>query len=49
MVRFFFSHDAEKRQNGKMFAIYSIIGLAVLFSVWGLVRVLLGIITSANT
>jgi hypothetical protein len=49
MVRFFFSHEAEGRQKGKMFAIYSLIGLVVLFSVWGFVRVLLGILASANT
>lgn len=49
MVRFFFSHDSEARQKGKMFAIYSIVGLAVLFAVWGVVRVLLGILTSAST
>ncbi len=45
MVRFFFSHNAEKRDSGKKFAIYGIIGLFVLFAVWGIVHVLLNILT----
>jgi hypothetical protein len=48
MVRFIFSHDAEKRENGKKFAIYSIIGLVVLFSLWGIVRFFLGALIELN-
>jgi ABC-type amino acid transport system permease subunit len=49
MVRLFFSHNAESREKGKYFALYSAIGLVALFAVWGFVRVLLGVLTSFNT
>lgn len=49
MVRYFFSHNAESRQQGKYFAIYGILALAILFVVWGAVRFLIGIISSFNT
>jgi hypothetical protein len=49
MVRLFFSSNPESREKGKYFAIYGIIGLVVLFAVWGLVRALLGIVGSFNT
>lgn len=45
MVRFFFSPDVESRKNGKQFAIWGVIGLAVLFSTWGIVKLLLEILT----
>ncbi|MFZ1987508.1 MAG: hypothetical protein WAV21_00520 [Minisyncoccia bacterium] len=32
--------DEEKRKEGRTFILYGIIGLAVMFSVWGLVNVL---------
>ncbi len=48
MVRYVLSHDAEKRQQGKSFAIWSFIGLVVIFSVWGLVRVMLQILTNSS-
>ncbi len=41
MVRLFFSDSEEKRKSGKDFALWGIIGFAVLFSVWGIVRLLL--------
>lgn len=46
MTRYFFSHNAESRQQGKYFAIYGIVALAILFVVWGVVRFLIGIISS---
>jgi len=49
MVRLFFSNNPESREKGKYFAIYGIVGLVVLFAVWGLVRALLGIVGSFNT
>ncbi len=49
LVRLFFSSNEEARQNGRQFAIWGIVGLFVLFAVWGLVRVLLGVLTSFNT
>lgn len=39
--KFFFSASDTQRAEGRKFAIYAIIALAVMFSVWGLVRVLL--------
>lgn len=41
IVRAFFSYNEEKRQEGKKFALWGIIGLVVLFSVWGFVKLLL--------
>jgi len=49
MVRYFFSHNAESRQQGKYFAIYGIAAIAILFVVWGVVRFLIGILSSFNT
>jgi len=44
MFRYFFSMDAEERQKGKSFAIWGIVGLVVLFGVWGFVKILLSIV-----
>lgn len=44
MVRFFFFGGEEHRQKGKQFMIWGIIGFVVMFSVWGLVRLLLSIL-----
>lgn len=41
MVRLFFSNNEEQRRNGKQFALWGIIAFAVMFSVWGIVRLLL--------
>lgn len=49
IVRYFFSQNAESRQQGKYFAIYGIVALAILFVVWGLVQFLIGILSSFNT
>lgn len=49
MVQYFMSHNAEKREQGKYFAIYGIVALAILFVTWGLVRFLIGIVSSFNT
>ena len=48
MMRFFFSDNAESREKGKYFAIYSIIGLVALFGVWGIVHVLLDVLNGFN-
>lgn len=45
MVRYFLSPDEKEREKGKKFALWSIIGLAVLFAVWGIVSLLLQILT----
>ncbi len=44
MVRLFFSDSEEKRQSGKQFALWGIIGFFVLFSVWGIVRLFLSLL-----
>lgn len=46
VVRFFFSTNEEVRKEGRAFAFWGIIGLVVLFGVWGIVRVLLSTLTS---
>jgi len=52
IVNYFFIHGAEeeKRKEGRQFILWGIIGMAILFSVWGFVNILLstlGIATSA--
>ncbi len=44
IARFFFSDSEENRKKGKDFALYGIIGFFVLFSVWGIVKLLLSVI-----
>lgn len=41
MVRYFFMGGEEARKKGKEFMLWSMIGFVVLFSVWGIVRLLL--------
>jgi hypothetical protein len=41
MVRFFFLGGEEGREKGKAFMLWGIIGLVVMFSVWGVVRLLM--------
>lgn len=41
IFRYFFSDSEDKRKEGRAFALSGIIALAVIFSVWGLVRLLL--------
>jgi hypothetical protein len=43
IVNYFFIHGDEdtKREEGREFILWGIIGLAVLFSVWGLVNLFL--------
>lgn len=49
MVRYFFSNNAESRQQGKYYAIYGIAALVILFVLWGIVRFLISIVSSFNT
>ena len=44
IVRFFMSPSEEARAKGKQFTLWGIIGFVVLFSVWGIVRLLLSLI-----
>jgi heme/copper-type cytochrome/quinol oxidase subunit 4 len=49
MVRFFFLQEGEEgREKGKKLAIWGIIGLVVMFSTWGIVHVLLNILTEVS-
>lgn len=41
VVRYFFMGSEENREKGKGMMLWGIIGLAVIFSVWGLVSLLL--------
>jgi hypothetical protein len=45
VARLFFSDSDEKRTEGRKFAIWGIIALAVMFGIWGIIRVLLSVIT----
>lgn len=38
VFKFFFAQGEKGRDEGKKYVVYGLIGLAVLFSVWGLVR-----------
>lgn len=48
MLRFFYSQSDEDRAKGKQHMVWGIVGLVVLFSVWGLVRLLLSILPGAG-
>ncbi len=43
IVKYFFLNvdDEKARESGRQFALWSVLGLVVLFSVWGLVNILL--------
>ena len=43
IVNYFFlnANDEKARASGKQFALWGIVGIALLFSVWGLVNLLL--------
>ncbi len=44
VFRYFFNENSEKRQEGKNFVLWSLVGFFVIFSVWGLVRLLMSIL-----
>lgn len=49
MLRYFFTSGAnaeENRRQGKQLMIWGVISLAVLFAVWGIVRMLLAVLES---
>ena len=43
VVNYFFLHGGEegKREEGRQFILWGILGMVVLFSVWGIIRMLL--------
>lgn len=44
VYQYFINDSEEKRKQGRQFALWSIIGFFVIFSVWGLVRLLMSIL-----
>jgi hypothetical protein len=44
IARYFFTGGEENREKGKVFVLWGLVGMFVLFSVWGLVRLLLSLI-----
>lgn len=42
IVRYFFMGGEEAREKGKTFILWGVIGFVVIFSIWGIVRLLLG-------
>ena len=44
VARYFFADGEENREKGKKFAFWGIIAFVVLFSVWGIVKLLLSVI-----
>lgn len=48
MVRFFFSGEEENRKKGKGFMLWGLVGLVVLFSIWGFVKLLLSVLPGAG-
>lgn len=45
VARFFFSESEENRKKGRDFALWGIFGFFILASVWGIVKLLLTVIT----
>lgn len=41
VLRFFFSSDKEKREEGRKFVMWSIIGFVLMVSIWGIVNLLI--------
>jgi hypothetical protein len=41
MFRYFFTGGEENRAKGRAFALWSLIGMVAVFSIWGVVNVLL--------
>ncbi len=51
IINYFFIHGGEetKREEGRSFALWGVIGMVVLFSVWGFVNILLSTLGIAPT
>ena len=48
MLRFFYAQGEEERSAGKQHMLWGILGLVVMFSVWGLVKLLLSVLPGAS-
>ena len=44
MVRYFFFGGEENREKGKAFVVWGLIGMVAVFSVWGVVNLLLNVL-----
>lgn len=44
VARYFFSESDENREKGRQFVVWGLIGLVVLFSIWGIVNLFLALI-----
>lgn len=44
VARYFVTESEEKRKEARQFALWGIIGLVVIFGVWGIVRIFLSIL-----
>jgi Type IV secretion system pilin len=44
MVRYFFTGGEENREKGKSFVVWALIGMVAVFSVWGVVNLLLNVL-----
>lgn len=44
MVRYFFTGGEENREKGKAFVVWALIGMVAVFSVWGVVNLLLNVL-----
>ena len=42
---FFMNRSDEARQQGRQFMLWGLIGLVALFGVWGIVKILIGVLT----
>lgn len=45
MFRYFFTGGEENRTQGKQFALWSVIAMVAVFGIWGIVNLLLNILT----
>lgn len=48
MLRFFYTTNPEEQNVGKQHMLWGILGLVVLFSVWGLVKLLMSVLPGAG-
>lgn len=44
MVRYFFTGGEENREKGKQFVVWGMVGMVAVFSVWGIVNLLLSVL-----
>lgn len=44
MVRYFFTGGEENREKGKQFVLWGMVGMVAVFSIWGVVNLLLSVL-----